>query len=398
MLADIQLNSAVRERNDRRASRSGVQRGLYCLLLAVFFFLVSSHRAISSEHIPVAAIFSETGIAASHNAPLISMTELAFESINNNGGVSGKKLELIVLDNNSTPIGSAVAAEKAVKLGVVAVIGGHWSSHSLAMAPILQEAKIPMITPASTNPEVTLTGEYIFRVCFVDSIQGRAMALFAREELKAERAALVVNIDEAYSRTLADYFEESFIAANDTIVKKIKYRRDATDFSDIIGKLKEFNPDVTYIPGYTRDSGLFIKQAVRQGLTTTFLGGDAWDEISALTGNLIDGSYQTIAWHPQVPNVKSTQLKKLYTDKHGNSLTHFSSPLAYDAVMILKEALNKCHCERGEAIKDALYGLQPFEGATGTISFNKNGDPANKAIMLVKFHEDKPVFVKTLHK
>ncbi len=397
MFTDDQLNSAIGERIAWRSRRPGIRMVTFALF-SVLVIIISPHKTVrSSESITIAAIYAETGIAAPHNAPLIKMTELAVETINRSGGVLGKKLDLILLDTNSTPIGAALAAQKAVNMDVAAVIGAHWSSHSLAMAPILQKAGIPMISPASTNPEVTLVGDFIFRVCFLDSLQGRAMAHFARKDLDAESAAIVVNIDEAYSRTLAEYFEEEFVIAGGSVLKVIRYRGDATDFSQIIYELKGLNPDVTFLPGYTRDSGLFIKQANKEGFFTTFLGGDAWDEISSLTGDSIDGSYQTLAWHPTLQNNKSRELEKLYTDKYGCELNNYSSPLAYDAVMILREAMEKCSCNRGEQLKNALYSLQDYQGVTGSITFNMNGDPASKEVMLVQFENDTSVFVKTLH-
>ncbi len=396
MTTDIQLNVAIKKGESWRPRTSGIRLGFLVFLFTTLFLLFNHRQVFSLETIPVAAIFSKTGLAASHNAPLIKMTKLAVETINSRGGVMGQMVDLVVLDNNSTPIGAALAAQKAVNMGAVAVIGGHWSSHSLAMAPILQQAAVPMISPASTNPRVTSKGDYIFRVCFIDSFQGKAMALFARKELHAKRAAIVVNVDEAYSRTLAQYFEKNFTAAAGEVLKVIEYRGDAIDFSQIISQLKVLNLDVTYLPGYTRDSGLFIKQSQKMGFSTTFLGGDAWDEISKYAGTAVEGSYQTTAWHPTVPYDQSENLKKLYTDRYGCKLTNYSSPLAYDAVMVLKEAMETCRCTEGNKIRDALYGLQSYQGATGKITFNENGDPAGKDVIIIQFLKDKSVFVKAL--
>ena len=166
---------------------------------------LSAAPSHAAEAIRVAAIFSQTGIAATHNESMISMVQLAVEDINQTGGILKRPIQLILLDNQSTPIGATMAAEEAVRLGVTAVVGAHWSSHSLAMAPVLQNAGIPMISPGSTNPEVTKTGNYIFRACFLDSFQGLAMARFAREDLKAASAVIVRNIDEEYSVMLAEF-------------------------------------------------------------------------------------------------------------------------------------------------------------------------------------------------
>ena len=144
--------------------------------------------AMAAEPVKIAAIFAKTGIAARENAAYIPMIELAVEELNGQGGLLERPVKLIILDNKSTPIGSALAAKEAVKLQQTAVIGASWSSHSLAMATILQQEGIPMISPVSTNPKVTRIGNFIFRVCFTDSVQGKVMAQFAYTELGARTA------------------------------------------------------------------------------------------------------------------------------------------------------------------------------------------------------------------
>jgi len=243
--------------------------------------------SLTLQHSPIkiGAIFSLTGIAAPHNQPMLEITQLAISHLNDNGGVLGRPLELIVFDNLSTPIGSAQAAHHIVEQDMTAVIGAHWSSHSLIIAPILQAAGIPMITPGSTNPAVTRGRDYIFRACFVDSFQGVAMAKFASEELQAKTGVVVTNIDEDYSTTLGLFFRNAFQKTGGRILSELFYRGNATDFSENISELIRQKADVVYLPGYTRDSGLFIKQAAKMGLSTIFLGGDAWDEIESGKGS-----------------------------------------------------------------------------------------------------------------
>lgn len=346
--------------------------------------------------IHLAAIFSETGIAAPHNLPLIEMTKLAVERINARGGVLGRPLQLLLLDNGSTPIGSALAARQAVEENVAAVIGAHWSSHSLAMAPILQEAGIPMISPGSTNPDVTRGKDFIFRACFIDSFQGLAMALFAHDELGAKRAVVVTNIDEEYSTMLGRFFSEAFERAGGRVQAEIGYRGTATDYAAIIAKIAADPPEVVYLPGYTRDSGLFIKQAVKMGLKATFLGGDAWDEIEKYAETSVEGSFQSAPWHPQVPFPKSVEMKSYFTATYGRDISNNSSPLAYDAVLLMTEAITRAGSTDHRAIRDALAATTDFQGATGPIRFNGNGDPVGKAIIIIEFKNGGRIFRKAV--
>ncbi len=365
--------------------------GLILICLSTLFT-----HALAGTPIKIAAIFSQTGIAASHNEPLIPMVELAVDEINEAGGIFGSLIHLILLDNRSTPIGASMAANEAVRLDVMAVIGAHWSSHSLTMAPILQNAGVPMISPGSTNPKVTRIGDYIFRACFLDSFQGTAMARFAVNDLKARTAVIVSNIDEEYSVMLAGFFKNTFINNNGKVLLDTGYRGKAIDFNQIIQKAKTLEPDVLYLPGYTRDSGLFIKQAAALGLHTTFLGGDAWDEIYKYAGDALSGSYQSAAWHPKVPFPKSNYLKHLYKRKYNKEIDNVSAPLAYDAVTLLADAIERAGSLNREKIKNALARTRMFQGATGIITFDENGDPKDKEVIIIKYQKGVPVFHKTL--
>ena len=372
------------------------RRFVLCCVIVISTCAVNSGRVSAADNVRVAAIFSLTGIAAKHNAPMVKMVELAIHTINENGGLLGIPVELIVLDNQSTPIGSVEAARKAVSMNVIAVIGGHWSSHSLAMAPVLQQYGIPMISPASTNPEITRGRDYIFRTCFVDSFQGKAMASFARHTLGAKRAVVLSNVDEKYSLTLASYFRENFVEQAGEIAADIQYRGDATDFSDIISQIRPLVIDVIYVPGYTRDSGLFIKQARKSGISATFLGADGWEEIGEFAAEAINGSYQTAAWHPMVPNSESRKLKDLYNSYYQSPITNYNSPLAYDAVMLLYDAVSQCQCFQRSTIKESLQKTESFEGATGVISFDEHGDPKEKEVIIIQFKDGLPIYVEAV--
>jgi branched-chain amino acid transport system substrate-binding protein len=352
--------------------------------------------ALAAEPVKIGAVFSKTGIAAIHNAPLIEMVELAVEEINNEGGLLGRPVRLIVLDNKSTPIGSKLAAEDAVRLGTVAVIGAHWSSHSLALAPILQKTGIPMISPGSTNPQVTRIGNYIFRVCFIDSFQGKAMARFAYTDLNANKAVVLKNIDEEYSVKLAEYFINAYQRIGGTILLDGSYRGKAVDFSDVLQATAKLSPDVVYVPGYTRDSGLLIKQAVSMGVKATFLGGDAWDEIYKVSGKAVDGSYHSAPWHPDVPFTKSLHLKKIYQQKFHMEIENMSAPLAYDAFMVLVDAVKRSGTLNRAKLRDAIAETRGLPIATGIISFDENGDPLDKEVIILKLDKGKPVFHKAM--
>jgi len=352
--------------------------------------------AKAAEPVTIAAIFAKTGIAAASNADTLAGVELAVEEINRQGGVLGRPLKLIVLDNRSTPIGSSIAAKEAVQLQPMAVIGADWSSHSLAMAPVLQEAGIPMISPGSTNPKVTHIGNYIFRVCFLDSFQGKAMARFAYDELGARKAVILKNIDEEYCLMLAEFFLDAFKANGGHILWDGYYRGKAVDFEILLKKVKTLQPDVVYVPGYERDSGLLIRQAVSMGIKTTFLGGDGWDKIFQYGKEAVEGGLYSAHWHPEVPSEKSIHINKIFKQRYGKRITSDFTALAYDATTLLADAVERAGVWDRAKIRDALSTTTDFEGVTGIISFDENGDPRNKDVVIIKIENGKPVYFKTM--
>ncbi len=354
--------------------------------------------AFAADQVRIAAIFSETGIAVDHNKPAIEGAILAVEDINENGGVMGLPIELMVIDNRSTPIGSKLAAVKASDMGVTAVIGSIWSSHSDAMATVLQKAKIPMITPGSTKTGVTRKGDYIFRICFIDSFQGPAMAGFAYDDLGARTAVVFTNINEPYSVNLASHFIKAFTGRGGQLLQSRHYKGSAVDFTGILKKGMLSRPDVYFVPGYSRDSGLLIKQAVKLGIETTFLGCDAWDGsvIFEYGGDALKGSYYSTHWHPQVTFPRSHYFKKLYRKKFGNR--EITSPviLTYDAVMVLADAIGRAGSLDRISIRNALAETKNFKGATGNISFDANGDPVDKEMSIIRFGRSRQFFVKSM--
>ena len=367
---------------------------LGCLLI----FLATPFSSPASEPIKVAFILSQTGIAVDDNKPAIEGARLAVDEINRNGGVLGRPVKMILMDNQSSPLRSKLAAQEAVSRNVTAVIGAIWSSHSIAMARVLQSAKIPMITPASTKPEVTRIGDYIFRACFIDSFQGKVMAKFVYSDLDHRTAIVMGNLNEEYSLTLAEYFEKFFKDMGGRVLYRGNYKGNAVDFKDILTEAKRFNPDVFFIPGYSRDSGLLIRQAVKMGIRTTFLGSDGWDGlIYKYAGSTLNGSYFSTHWHPRVLFAKSRHFLKRYRKEYGMKEINMTTvPLTYDAVMLLADAIGRAGSLKRDKIRNAIAETKNFQGSTGSITLDQNGDPINKEASIIKCENGKFVFLKTV--
>ena len=178
------------------------------------------------------------------------------------GGVLGKPIVLLAEDDRGEASEAASVVSKLITRDhVVALIGENASSRTLAAAPIAQSYKVPMVSPSSTNIEVTKKGDYIFRVCFIDPYQGQALATFARRDLKAATAAILVDARSDYSVGLAEAFRKAFEAAGGKVIDELKYTEGDSDFSAQLTALRPQKPDVLVVPGYYTDAGLIARQA-----------------------------------------------------------------------------------------------------------------------------------------
>ena len=323
---------------------------------------------------------------------------IALHKINTDGGLLGIPLEIIVIDNHSTPIGSRIAAKKAVDENVQAVIGAEWSSHSIPVAKVMQKAKIPMISPVSTKPSITRIGNYIFRACFTDSFQGRTLGSFAYNGLKARTCAVMVNISEDYSITLSQFFIKYFTMMGGKIPYQCYYKNKTIDFSHCLTNIQTQVPDIIFIPGYYLDSGLIIKQTAKMGIKTRFIGGDGWEgPICRYAKNALEGSYFSTHWTPSFQSCQSRRFKNMYKAEFGyNTIAPFA-PLAYDAVMIFADSVKRAGSLNKEKIRDAIAKTKNFKGATGTITFDEYGDPLEKPVNIMKFDNGQWKFFKTIN-
>ncbi len=382
--------------------QSGIK--IICFLLVWIFFhanIVSGSEAVekkpetTDETIKIAAAFSKTGKWASWEKPFYEVLAFAADELNRKGGLLGKPIEIIEFDMQSTIVGARLVGKQAVKAGVIAAIGTSGSSSAMALAPILQEAGILMITPIATNPDVTKTGNYIFRVCFIDPFQGAVMANFARRDLGAETAAALTNTSNSYSVGLANIFMEQFRKTGGAVAWEGEYIQDTYDYKELLEKVNALAPDVVFLPGYQKDSARIIKQARNMGVTATFLGGDAWSDIMyEIGGEAIHGGYYTNHWHRGAGFEESRLFLKAYEKDH-DAVSHPAFALAYDAVMILAEAIKQAQSADPDRIRDALSGIRNYRGVTGNISFDENRNPVKPAVIL-KFENKSSVYVKAV--
>jgi branched-chain amino acid transport system substrate-binding protein len=371
----------------RRSRRTSMTiAALRFLLSGLAASLVFTSTSLGQEPIKIGEYASLTGKEASLGQSSHQGTVLAVETINAAGGVLGRPLELITEDTQSKSGESGTAVRKLISRDkVVAILGEVASSRSLEGAPICQNAKVPMISPASTNPKVTEIGSYIFRVCFIDPFQGPVMAKFARETLKAKRMGLMVSSSSAYSVGLAKYFREAFVAGGGTVAAEQKYQEGDKDFKAQLTAIKAAGVDAIFNPGYYNEGALMVKQARDLGLEVPMFGADSWEAeaLMELGGKAVEGTYLCSHYSPQDPSPRVQEFVSAYRRRWGSGYAPDSNAsLGYDSVLVLVDAIKRAGSTDRAKIRDALAATRDFPAVTGNISIDPHRNASKKAVII----------------
>jgi branched-chain amino acid transport system substrate-binding protein len=329
-----------------------------------------------------------TGEQATFGASTDNAVRLAIEEKNAAGGVKGKKIAVKTLDDQGKPEEAAVAATRLITEDKVAlIIGEVASSRSLAMAPIADQHKVPMISPASTNPRVTKDGDktrpFVFRVCFIDPFQGTVMAKFARENLKLKNVAILRDVGNDYSVGLADFFAAKFKELGGTIASDQSFKAGDQDFKAQLTTIKNKKPDGLFVPAYYTDVALIGRQARELGMKQPLLGGDGWDsaKLYEIAQGALDGSYFSNHYTHENPAPVIQDFVKKYKAKYGE-VPDALAAMGYDAANVAIMALEKAPDMTGEALAKAIADTKGFEGVTGTITLNEEHNAVKSAVVL----------------
>jgi branched-chain amino acid transport system substrate-binding protein len=353
----------------------------------------------SADKVLIGHYASMTGSEATFGRSTDNGIHLALEEENAAGGIKGKPIEVITYDDKGEAREAGSAVTRLISRdGVVAVLGEVASGLSLAGAPICQENGVPMVTPSSTNPKVTKTGDKIFRVCFIDPFQGWVGAKFAREneQVKAQKAAILYDQASPYSVGLREEFEKAFTGMGGMITATETYTAGDQDFSAQLTTIRSSGPDVVYIPGYYTDVGNIALQARKIGVSVPLLGGDGWDsaKLGQIGGDAINNSYYSNHYSQQDPNPRVQDFIKKYKEKFGETPDGLAA-LGYDAARILIEAMRRAPSLGGDDIARELATTTDFDGVTGKISIDADRNAVKPAVML-EMKDGEPTYVSTI--
>ena len=365
-----------------------IWHGQFLTVVAASLFLAgckqSSAPGAGGDTIKVGEFASLTGSEATFGQSSHKGTQLAIDELNATGGLLGEKIQLLTEDNQSQAGQSATVVRKLISSdGVVAILGEVASSRSLEAAPICQQNKTPMISPSSTNPKVTETGDYIFRVCFIDPFQGTVMANFARKTLKLQNVAVLTDVKSDYSVGLAKFFKAGMVAGGGKIAVEQNYSGGDKDFNAQLTSIKAANTDGIFVPGYYTEVGLIALQAKQLGISAPIFGGDGWESSSLVPigGAALEGDYFSTHFSPEDAAPAVQNFVKSFKEKF-NETPDAMAALGYDSAMMLADAIKKTGSTTAAKVRDALAAEKDFVGVTGKITMDANRNASKPAVIL----------------
>ncbi len=354
-------------------------RALASLIVLGFTASLSAQGTIK-----IGEFASMTGKEATFGQTSHQGAVLAVEEVNAAGGVLGRKVELITEDDQSKPGEAATVAKKLITRDkVVALLGEISSTRTLEAVPVAQAAKIPLLSPGATAPEVTPKGDYIFRACFIDPFAGTIMAKFALETLKVKQAAILSSVSSAQSVGLSKFFRERFTAGGGTVALEQKFSEGDKDFRAQLTAIKAARVGAIFVPAYYTEAALICKQARELGITAAFIGTDGWEssELLSIGGTAVEGCY--IGTHYSAENRSPTVAS--FNDRfqrRWNTPSNALSALGYDSAMLLIDAIRRAGSTEGAKVRAALAATKNFQGVTGTITFDAQRNPTKSAVVL----------------
>jgi len=344
--------------------------GVVILLLIANY----SGNVVKKDKITIGCIVPLSGDLAVLGQNVKPAMELAVEKINAEGGINGKELEIIFEDEKCNSKEAVNAANKLINVdGVPVIIGPTCSASTMAIAPIAENAKVVVFSTGSSAPTITNAGDYIFRDYPTDTFQGKFAAEYAYNELGARKVAVMYTLGD-YGVGINNNFIKNFEKLGGKVVYDEGFDQSTKDLRTQLTKIKSAKPDLIYFVSYTEAGIIGLKQIKELGIKAKILGGDAWDDPKILeeAGKAAEGIMYTI---PAMSGINE-EFKQEMKEKTGSEEITVSTPNSYDAVMIIAEIMRKVGTNT-EKIKDALYQVKDYEGVSGKITIDENGDLAD---------------------
>ncbi len=364
---------------------------LYIVMIILILSVISACNKKPSE-ITIGSILPLSGDAAMYGKSLKTGMDLAIETINKTAPV-GTKLNIIFEDDKNLPLQSVNAFNKLVDINKVPmVIGGMFSATALPITPIAESKKVVLLSPTASAIELTEAGDHFFRIYPSDSYDGKVLADFAIKNLVSKSAAIVA-LQASSTMTISDLFTKDYELSGNKILLRENVKENSTDFRTIIQNIKKNNPDLIFLALTIKEAGFFIKQAKESGLSSRLLGISTFNDpkILEIAGKSAEGvMFSSPAFNTESQDSSMVNFVKLYNVKY-NQKPDILAGYGWDVVMMAYKAIQnsgKGSDLKIEKVIKNLYNIKDYNGVTGKMSFDVNGD-VEKAIQIMKIKDNK---------
>lgn len=328
-----------------------------------------------------------TGQYANYGASHTAGADIAVEELNAAGGVNGGEVSYESGDDLGDPKEAVLVAQKYIDNPEILFVNGHmFSGATLAAGPKYEEVGLPMISPSATNPDIKTLGAYIWRICMTDAVQGEGLANYTFNDLGIKKVAIMYD-DGDYGRGLADTYEAAYTAAGGEVVGREQYTAGDAEFKAQLTKIKQAGPEMIFLSGYYPEGSKIVQQASELGMNVTFLGSDGYasDELITLGGSAVDGMLVSTFFDYTKADPAVQKFVEAYRAKFAGANPDWFAASAYDVIMLVAEAATQAGSNDRAAINDAIGSMDSYEGITGTISFDEDGDVVKPlSIVVVK--------------
>ena len=371
------------------------------LVLALATSLAACGGGKKSDTINIGAIYNVTGGQASLDKPSLNGFKLAAKEINEKGGIKGKKINVVSYDGKTDQATVANSTKKMIDVDKCVVVAGlSDSNYALAAGNICQEKGIPFITSGATLPTLPdQVGEFAFLAPFGDNIQAYACADFAINDLGLKKCYLLIDQSMEFTKTLAHFFQERYIANGGEIVLTDNYMNKDPDFSAQIDRFLASNSgaEIIFISGVPDDAGVVVKQFRDKGVTLPIISGDGFDTplLIEVAGAAAENTY--VGTHASMENKdpKVQQFIEAYKKEYGTAPENAFAGLGYDTMYLIADALNRAtDINNPKAIRDAIAATQNLAGVTGTVTYKEGSRVPVKSVTINKVENGKFVFIK----
>lgn len=318
----------------------------------------------------------------------VEAAQMAVDEINVACGleVDGESYEVIIVveDNESKAESSvAVATRLIVEEDVLGIIGPQASKQAVPTGQVANDRETPMISPWSTNPDTTFDRPWVFRAAFLDPFQGPVVASFVQNEFGAETAAVLYDVGSDYPKGLAENFRDAATANGIEVVGFETFTTGDTDFSSQLTNIIADSPDVIFTPQYYNEVPLIVQQARELGYEGPIVGSDSWGtaDLLDLCGEACNGLFFSTHYAPDIATEVGQTFISAYEERY-NATPSDVAALTYDAFQMMFMAIENANSMDKADVRDALANIELFEGVTGVMSFDEQGDPIKCAVII----------------